>query len=148
MSKNGTTTGSTGTNGTDPTPATNSIRDTILAMAKVKTVRVQFYGQEIELRQPTMGELMESQSAPDSEENLTTAQKSARASARMLIAYAYVPETGQKLFHQGDVENIMNLPWNDDMVKLQAAMTELTGIKVERGIKNSESPQDGLTSTS
>jgi hypothetical protein len=111
------------------------IREAILS-AKPKKEIITLFGQEVELRQPTMGGMFQTQ------EEGTTAQKS----ARMLVSYAFIPGTDERVFDPLDVDTIVGLPWGEDLIKAQEAISKLNGIDmkaVQAAAKNSETTLDG-----
>lgn len=112
-----------------------AIRDAILG-AKPKSAIIKLFGQDVELRQPTMGQMFETQGEG------TPAQ----ISARMLAKYAYVPGTDERVFEDMDADTIANLPWGEDLIKMQEAISKLNGIDlktVQAAAKNSEAtPED------
>jgi hypothetical protein len=103
---------------------------------KAKSKNVILFGQEIELRQPSLGTILDAQQEPDRKKGMV----------HMLVNYAYVPGTDEHVFEEGDYDDIMQLPFGDDLTRLQTAIGELTGINVEEARKNSSSAPDGSTS--
>jgi len=111
------------------------IREKILA-AKPKSEVITLFGEKVELRQPTMGGMFETQAEG------TTAQKS----ARMLASYAFVPGTDERVFDPLDVDTIVSLPWGEDLIRAQEAISKLNGIDtkaIQDAIKNSEVTPEG-----
>jgi len=102
------------------TKQSGNIRDDIRASifgAKPETRTIEFFGHEIELRQPTLGATMEMRRSTDED-----------ATANMLINYAYVPGTNDHVFEAADEENIKNIPFGADMQRLSQAVNELVGV--------------------
>ena len=96
-----------------------SIRSKIFSRTKSKSIQVEFFGETLEIRQPSMRQLFSLQA---DEENL------ARRAARMIIEYSFIPGTNDKVFDKADLETIENMPFGQDLRRLQDAITELTGI--------------------
>lgn len=86
--------------------------------AKPKSEIVEnFYGATIELRQPDLKTALEARSQQENEHVFT-----------MLLDYAYVPGTDQKVFEEADVEMIRSLPFGPEMTTLMAKVNKLLGI--------------------
>lgn len=116
----------------------NESREAILKQ-KPKSEVIDFFGQKVEIRQPSMAVMF----ARDSSEDGTPIPASIK-SAKMLIAYAYDAETGEKLFEDSDAEEIAKLPWGEDLMRAQAAIGRLSGVDekaVQEAIKNLELTQ-------
>jgi hypothetical protein len=96
------------------------LRNQIL-QAKPETRTLKLFGAEVELRQPTLKAIMGYQSAEDR----------GRAGAEMIQRYLYVPGTTTPVFEEADIDSILNLPFGEDMQKLQAAINELTNVAEE-----------------
>lgn len=111
------------------------VREAILG-AKPKSTIITLFGQEVELRQPTMGQMFATQP-----EGATPAQ----ISARMLASYAFMPGTDERVFEDLDVDSIAALPWGEDLIKAQEAISKLNGIDmkaVQAAAKNSDATQE------
>lgn len=106
----------------------DELRSAILSSAnmKRKSVKLKFFGAEIELLQPTAGDIM--RYMDDSTKSLNI--------ANVLLDYAYVPGTEEKVFEEGDLENIKQLPFNEDMQALVKAIEQFTNIMVGEAEKN------------
>lgn len=108
----------------------DEIRKAIFSNAKPKSLTFEFFGAEIELRQPPMSEVLATQAS--------AGEDRARASAEMVVRYAYVPGTDERVFDEADIDMIQRMPFGSDMANLNVKIGELTDIdlKVEEG--NSE----------
>lgn len=82
--------------------------------------RVELFGVEVELQQPTLRSILEAQDASD---ELTR-------TADVFIQYAYVPDTDERVFEEGDRDVILNWPFTEDLVKVQLLIAELTGVDI------------------
>jgi len=124
----------TTTTNTTPPPPTNSsvpaageslsalrlrIRDAVLS-AKPKTEIVHAFGMDIEIRQPTLEAVMSYQTLTDRVE----------AASQMLIRYAFVPGTDTRIFDEGDVDLIKNVPFGNDMQVINDAITKMMDLKL------------------
>ncbi len=105
------------------TPLTRQqIRDQLLGDAhKPKRELLTIFGIEIELQQPTLRGILDVQEITDTKER----------SAGMIIDYAYVPGSNERIFEPADREIILGWPFNDEIVKLQLAIAKLTGVDIE-----------------
>lgn len=111
-----------------------SIRSAIFA-TRPKSIEIELFGTTIELRQPSMGTMFKAQQGAST----------AHSAAQMLMAYAYVPGTDEKVFDEADIDEVINLPWGNDLVKVQSAIAELTGINKESlmaAVGNSDDSQE------
>lgn len=110
------------------------IREAILG-SKPKSTVVTLFGQEVELRQPTMGQMFAAQ------EKGTIAQKA----ARMIVQYAYVPGTDERIFEDGDEDALLSQPWGEDLINAQNAISKLNGIDnkaLQAAVGNLEETQE------
>jgi hypothetical protein len=94
------------------------IRDAVLS-AKPKTQIVEAFGQQIEIRQPTLDAVMGYQQLTDRTE----------AAAQMLIRYAYVPGTNTRVFDEEDIHVIKNVPFGNDMQVINDAINEMMDLR-------------------
>lgn len=102
------------------TPSVAPTRDEIRAQilgSKAQSKVIEFFGAKIELRQPTLGVILEHRKASDDLDALQM----------MLISYAYVPDTTELVFDEADVDALMELPFGKDMNTLTTAVGELMG---------------------
>ena len=98
-----------------------AIRDQLLGHApKPKTKIMTLFGVDIELRQPTLGGILESQELESGKARATS----------MIIGYAYVPGTHELIFEDADNDMILNWPFDDDLTQIQLAIAELTGVDI------------------
>lgn len=106
----------------------DEIRALVLADANLKrhSITVNFFGADIELRQPTTGDII--RSIEDESRKMTL--------VRVLLDYAYVPGTDEKVFEEGDIPVLEQLPYNSDMKALTKAIEAFTNILVGDAEKN------------
>lgn len=97
-------------------PTRQSIRDRIFA-AKSRSMTIDFFGTNIELRQPKMGDVLAMRRG---ESNLDAAQM-------MLVHYAYIPGTDEKVFEETDIDSLDQLPFGEDMTRFSEAVADLMG---------------------
>ena len=109
-----------------------SIRDEIRAKIlsqenmRGKSVELKFFGADIELRQPSLGQIQQYMESGDNKISLI----------RMLLDYAYVPGTDERVFEAGDVEALSQLPFGEDMSKVAAAIEKFTSLVIGDAEKN------------
>lgn len=118
----------------------NDIRSGIFSNSKAKSKQITFFGQQIEIRQPSMRVLLNLQMEEEDP---------ARRASTMIVGYAFVPGTNEKIFEEADIDTIMEMPFGDDMKRLNDTINELTGLTqnaVNEKEKNSESTQTDSTS--
>ena len=88
-------------------------------LAKTKLITI--YGVEVELRQPTLASIMTTREIEKPEVRAT----------EMIIKYAYVPGTDDHVFENTDREAILKWPFGEDLLTLQQAITDLTGLDID-----------------
>lgn len=86
---------------------------------------ISLFGVEIELRQPTLGAIIEARSDDDEKTRTTD----------IFINYAFVPGTDEKVFEDTDRAQILNWPFSDDILKVQLAIAKLTGVDVSEAVE-------------
>jgi len=91
-----------------------------------KTILVPFFGADIELRQPSVGEV----------EKLLDRETGKVSMVQVLIDHAYVPGTDTKVFDFADLDQLKTLPFNEDMSKVAEAVGQLTNVNVKAAEKN------------
>lgn len=103
---------------------------TAIFTSKPKSKKLEVFGVEIELRQPSLGVILNNQNV--------SAEDRPRAVADMLIRFAYVPDSSIRVFEDVDVDGILGLPFGSEMQKIQEAINELTDVaaKVEEAKGN------------
>lgn len=96
----------------------DEIRKTALAHRPVKKKIIRFHGVDIELRQPSLGDVIRAQGEDDRTKGVINT----------LIDYAYVPGTDEKVFEEADADVLMNMPFGKDFVDANKALEELTEV--------------------
>lgn len=99
-------------------PTRDEIRGRIFSGKKLKSKLVDFFGEEIELRQSSFGAIIDAQSKEDRESAILEA----------LINQAFVPGTEEKVFEEGDFATLKALPFGGDFLKVSKALEELTEV--------------------
>ena len=122
------------------------LRDAIFTHPKTKAERksITFFEQKLELRQPTLKAVLQSQIVgdPDDPHNLD-AQKNATSESmvNMIIQHAYVPSTDELVFEESDREWLLNLPFGPDLANIAKVLNEMTSLTFGEEAKNSEETQ-------
>ncbi len=81
---------------------------------------IKLFGIDIELRQPTFKSIMEARIEGDG----------ATRAIDMIIKYAYVPGSEERIFEEGDIPQMEEWPFGPDLVAIQNAIVEMTGIDI------------------
>lgn len=102
------------------------LRDKIFGSRNRKRIVIDILGEKVELRQPSLGDLMDAREEKESK----------KVVARMIINYCYIPGTEERVFEDADVEAILALPFGEELVAIQNAISELTGVDVKEQEKN------------
>lgn len=124
-------------NGTKDEVTRESIREAIFSRKNFKTRKLTLYGAEVEIRQPSLGMILEAQREEDTRAGII----------RILIQYTYVPGTDERVFEESDADSIAALPFGSELIELNKIITELTDIDVLGEEKNSESTPSAETSS-
>jgi hypothetical protein len=93
---------------------------------RFKSEIVTFFGEEIEIRQSTIGRML------DRAEDMSNGN----ALINVLLNYAYLPGTELPMFDDTDVETLKNQPYGADFEGVMAAFNRITG-SVKAETKNS-----------
>jgi len=108
--------------------ARDKIRSSVFSGKSFKKKKISLFGSPVEIRQPSVGQLMAMEQSGDRTEALVN----------MLVNYCYVPGTSEKVFEKGDRAAILELPVSDWLSQFNEAIAELSGISIEEPEKNSE----------
>lgn len=104
------------------TTTANSIRDSIRAKVfahkPLKKVIITIFGAEIELRQPTLGSIMEARDAENANAGVIDT----------LVQYAYVPGTDEKVFEESDADAFKELPADTWIQTVADALQKLSDV--------------------
>lgn len=109
------------------TSTRDDIRKAIFASNTTESKTISFFGQQVEVRQPSFQEVMTSASS-DSDP--------VQASINMMMLYCYVPGTDEKVFEEADRDSLAKLPLNSDMATMQKTIADLSKIDVSAELKN------------
>lgn len=97
----------------------DALRSKILG-AKQERVSITLFGAEIEILQPSVGDVVkQAESSPQS------------MVVQLLLNNAYVPGTKIKVFDEADLDGLLNRPFGTEMRRVSQLMNQLMGIEVE-----------------
>lgn len=95
---------------------------------KPKSVLFKLFGNEVEIRQPTVGQITK----------IAERKNNVSVIVAVLIEYCYVPNTEEKVFEEADREQLLDMPTGQWLNDFNKAIEELTGVDVKAAEKNSE----------
>ena len=104
-------------------PTRDEIRSAVFATKKLASEIVDFFGTQIELRQPKLSDIISIQNTEDRQSAIVDT----------LIRYAYVPGTNQKLFDEADTASFLEMPFGQDLINVSNALEKLTKVNFRDG---------------
>lgn len=102
-------------------PDRDEIRKQLFAKKERKTVLLTLWDTEIELRQPTVGEMLDQSQETDQRVMISS----------FLIRQSYIPGTNEKVFDDADEDGILNWPYGKWVADITEALRELTDLEIE-----------------
>ena len=117
----------------------DEIRTQIFSSSKNKKKVVKFYDAEVEIRQPTLGMIMQFQAVDG-----TDTKKDALV--QMMIELCYIPGTSERIFEEADYDTLLGLPFDEDLQSFVDEMNALMGITPEQAEGNSKGDLSGTSS--
>ena len=93
-----------------------------------KTKEIDFMGEKVEVRQPTVRQVQELAKEAKKEDS--------DAVLLSIMEYCYVPGTNDKVFEDADKDGLLDLPVGDWLNNLNKAIEEMTGVDVSMAEKN------------
>lgn len=116
----------------------DSIRAKILGVSRKSKV-VEVDGIQIEVRQPSVGEMMSLTASDDKKQDLMI---------HSIVENCYVPGTNERVFDETDIDGLRAMPFGDSWLLLTKALDELMDYKkqVQEEAKNLPGTQDGKSS--
>lgn len=115
----------------------DSIRSQVFAKKDLKSKTLDFFGTQIELRQPKLKDILDAQqeAAQQAEDGVSSAVVS------ILLQYAYVPGTSEKVFEAGDRDALLQLPFDENLIGITEALEELTKVNFTKPSADSQNDQ-------
>ncbi len=89
--------------------------------AKPESEDIEIFGIKVEFRQPTFGAMMDARTIADDKTR----------TVEMIVAYAFVPGTNERVFEDTDRDTILSWPFSSDIVEIQRVIARLTGVDIE-----------------
>jgi hypothetical protein len=117
--------------------ARDALRGELLKSRAPTSKVITFFGQQIELKQLRLGDVLSARDETDR----------TKALCDMLIKYAYVPGTDESIFEDGDLESLKQLPFGGDFVALAEAIKDLSSVNFLDQKPSSPTTQSGSSST-
>lgn len=104
----------------------DSVRKRLFGAKKFKTESLSLaFGEgdpvEIEVKQPTVGEILDSQNTQDPKKSLVN----------LMIQYCYVPGSKVRVFEDADFNEIMSWPVGKWLTDFNTAVAKLTNIDIQ-----------------
>lgn len=93
---------------------------------------IKFFGEEIELRQPTLSNILAAQRDEDRESAVIGA----------LIDHAYVVGTDEHIFSVEDQDQLLAMPFGDDFVNVSKALEEMSTVNFRGESASTEERSD------
>lgn len=99
----------------------NTLRASIFKGKKLKRKEIEFFGQTIEIQQPSLGAVISASEAEDRQAIVI----------ETLIKYAYIPGTDVLLFESGDAATFAGMPFGADFTRVIEAIQELSEVNFQ-----------------
>ncbi len=107
----------------------DAIRSKVFSSNAFKRETVEAFGATIEVRQAPLGRVLDLQGVFSEDRKA--------AISRALIEFCFVPGTNEAVFDEGDVDQILELPFGDDFQRLQEMINKIMGV-TEEDVKAAE----------
>lgn len=104
----------------------DDLRQKLFSAKKFRSKTVNLFGDKVEIRQPSVGQILKARDSADSKEALIG----------ILVDYCFVPGTTDKVFEKADTGAIMEWPVGKWFTDVNNAIVELTDIDVAGSEKN------------
>lgn len=104
-----------------------ALRQKIFDGMKRKRIAVTYNGVEMEIQQPTIAQVMDLHDTTNPKQRI----------AKSMIEYCYYAGTDEKVFEDTDLDQLMDMPFSEEVTKMQEVLTQLmTGKGQEEARKN------------
>lgn len=101
------------------------LREKALNSRKPLSEVVEVFGDKVEARQAKMKDIIDS----------TSDEHKGHTLAFMMTKMLFVPGTDEPLFESGDIDALMDMPYDEHMQKISEVFSRLNGIKVTEAKK-------------
>jgi hypothetical protein len=108
--------------------ARKALRANLFQRRDYKSKLIQIFGIDVEVRQPTIGQVMRDRDAGKID--------SVTGLLEMLILYCRVPGTEEAVFETGDVDSLKEWPAGAWLPAFTGAVNELTEVNIPDTVKN------------
>ncbi len=102
-------------------PTRGELRSKIFQAKKLNSEIVEFRGVEVEVRQPTLGQILDTRDSQSSKDGTIS----------VLIERVFVPGTHEHVFEEADREGMYGMPFDEDLMNLNRVVSRLAGINIE-----------------
>jgi len=99
----------------------DSLRTKIFASHKPSSIIVEFFDAQIEIRQPTLADIITARDAENQEASII----------ETLLRSAYVPGTDQRVFEDTDADALKNMPFGPDFIRVSQALAKLSDVNFQ-----------------
>ena len=99
----------------------DKMRAAIFATRERQRRLVNFFGEDIEIRQPSLEDILGAREDAD-EGNMATGV------IKTLLKYAFIPGTDERVFEDTDADQLLALPFGADFTRVSRALEELTEV--------------------
>ena len=104
----------------------DELRTKIFSTKVLKTEMISLFGVGVEIRQPTLGDIIKMQGMEDRAQGIVY----------LLISYCFVPGTNDKIFEPADEKTLLGLPFDESFTSASLAITRMIGVDVEEEVGN------------
>ncbi len=111
----------------------DKIRAQVFSSDVFKRETVEAFGSTMEIRQTTLGRVLELQQKLEDDRK--------EAIALSFIEFCFVPGTDERIFEDGDIVLVLGLPFGDDFQTVQTAINKMMGV-TEKDVKDAEGNSD------
>jgi hypothetical protein len=101
-----------------------------------KSLIVEFFGQQVEIKQSSLFDIINRTNSKNTVVGDTATEDDTPVIIFILLNHTYIAGTEILLFDEADVEQLMSMPYGEDFNRVVSAYNDLSGIKVDREIKN------------
>lgn len=109
-------------------PTRDEVRAAIFASKKLARKTITFFGQKIEVQQPTLNDIMSAQTSDDRNQ----------AVIDQLVKYSFLPGTNTRVFEDMDADAFKGMPFTNDFIEVSKALEALSNINFLDGKATSD----------
>jgi len=105
--------------------------------SRYKRTPLNFKGTDLEIKQPTLTQVAE----------MWTKETSTERALYLLINLAYIPGTDILVFEEGDIADIIAMPYGPEFTRINEILADFLNGNAKEAEKNSEATPTSTTST-